>query len=107
MRRLTSEGIPWWPESLLEYGAAPADRSDWSYVLLEEIVGDLGELCRWPWPLADQRGHLFWPDGDAEAVRKIIVPIQLLQAVLYKPDLQRLPRAGDAFAVAGDAPTWR
>lgn len=82
---------------------------DWQYVLVEEVVGSTVELMRWPWPLADSRGRLFWT-ADAEGlVLTAAVPQRLMRLQLYRPNqLLRRPRAGDTFAVRipSTAPGW-
>ena len=84
-------------------------REDWQYVLVEEVVGSTVELMRWPWPLADSRGRLFWPADAEELVLTAAVPQRLMRLQLYRPNqLLRRPRAGDTFAVRVHfaAPGW-
>jgi hypothetical protein len=84
-------------------------RQDWQYVVVEEVVGATIELLRWPWPLADSRGRLFWPEDADEQVMTATVPQRLMRLQLYRPNrLQRRPRAGDTFAarIASSAPGW-
>ena len=91
---------PWWPPSL--HGAvrsAEKLRSDWQYVVVEEVVGATVELMRWPWPSADTCGRLLWDDDADDQVMSAAVPLRLLRRQLYTPNnLQRRPRAGDTFA---------
>lgn len=84
-------------------------RADWQYVVLEEVVGATIELMRWPWPLADSRGRLFWPPDAEEQVMTAAVPQRLMRLQLYRPNrLVRRPRAGDTFAarITSPAPGW-
>ena len=100
------EGVPWWPASMAAHEPAPTGPPTWSYVLVEETVGSVAELTCWSWPFADQHGRLRWPE-DAGSPGMATVPTDLLRAVLYRPDLQRRPRAGDAFAVQTPARRWQ
>jgi hypothetical protein len=95
-----ASGVPWFPESLRE-PMAGAERSvaSLAYVLVEEIVDGTVVLMRWPWPLADPYGRLFWPDADEQRSAAAAVDVHLLQHQLYGPNqLERSPRCGDAFA---------
>lgn len=89
--------VVWVPEDLQ---AQAEDLAAFSYVVVEEVVGSLALLRRWPWPEVDQHGRLIWVadneyDSDAAAVA-----VELLRAQLYSPNgLRRRPRCGDTFAV--------
>lgn len=94
--------VPWWPECIPRKMVATGDElgAEWAYVYIEEIAGGIAELHRWPWPYVDQLGRLGWPDTAAEAAVMAHVPIDLLRRQLYGPShLERVPRAGDTFAV--------
>lgn len=96
-----TDEVPWLPESLREWvGEASELRGRWRYVVLEELVGATGLLLRWPWPLVDEKGRLFWPLKEQEQVADAGVPLSLLEQQLYEPSgLRRRPRIGDTFAV--------
>ena len=85
-------------------------RREWQYVVVEEVVGATVELLRWPWPLADRLGRLFWDDDADERAATATVPLRLLRLQLYRPNrLLRRPRAGDTFAAkipAGKRHGW-
>jgi hypothetical protein len=102
------DGVPWRPECLPDVVPAGAElREQWTYVVLEEIVDDVAELMHWPWPLADQHGRLYWPDGDEARARAVAVPLRLLQTQLYaRNGLRRRPRSGDTFASPSTGPGW-
>lgn len=92
---------PWFPPSLR--GAvkrAEKLRTEWQYVVVEEVVGATAELMRWPWPSADRVGRLCWDDDAGDRVMFAVVPQRFLRLQLYAPNhLERRPRAGDTFAV--------
>jgi hypothetical protein len=90
----------WWPGGLSSaVRTAEALRHQWQYVVVEEVVGATVELLRWPWPLADALGRLFWEEDADERAMTAAVPLRLLRLQLYRPnDLVRRPRAGDTFA---------
>jgi hypothetical protein len=76
---------------------------------VEEVAGATIELMRWPWPLADSRGRLFWAADAEEQVMTAAVPQRLMRLQLYLPNnLLRRPRAGDTFAarISSPAPGW-
>ena len=101
--------VPWVPRSLHEYVHDPGElREQWCYVILEEIVDGVALLMRWPWPLADEKGRLFWPREDDDQVREASIPVTALRRQLYQPGhVQRAPRVGDTFAVRRtDRPGW-
>jgi hypothetical protein len=91
--------IPWRPDDL----PLPAQElATFHYVVLEEIVGSLALLRRWPWPSVDQNGRLVWPEDDEYASDAAGIELGLLRAQLYTPNkLSRRPRCGDTFAVQG------
>ena len=101
---------PWWPWAL--HGAVRSAAKlldDWQYIVVEEVVGATIELMRWPWPLADSRGRLFWTVDAEEQVMTAVVPQRLIRLQLYRPnELLRRPRAGDTFAarISSSAPGW-
>jgi hypothetical protein len=103
-----AEGVPWFPGCVEPFaGTAEAARAGWAYVLVEEVAGSVAELVRWPWPLADQLGHLFWPQDDPDRVVYASVPVPVLRRCLYEPsDLERIPRAGDTFAAEAGGSGW-
>lgn len=98
--------LPWAPEDL----PAPIEQlAGFGYVVVEEIVGSLALLRRWPWPAVDQCGRLVWL-GDSELdSHAATVAVELLRAQCYSPNrLRRSPRCGDTFAVPGSAgPGWQ
>jgi hypothetical protein len=96
-----TEPVPWFPSGLHRYAADAAElRAGWCYVVLEEIVDGVALLLRWPWPLADAQGRLFWPPDDDEELCEACVPVGVLREQLYRPNkVQRAPRVGDTFAV--------
>ena len=79
----------------------PAEQlAGWSYVVVEEMVGSLALLRRWPWPDVDQLGRLTWVEDNEYDTDAAAVTIELLRAQLYTPSkLRRRPRCGDTFAV--------
>lgn len=91
---------PWWPAGLSgAVRSAAGLRRQWQYVVVEEVVGATIELLRWPWPLADALGRLFWEEDADDQVMTAAVPLRLLRLQLYRPNaLVRRPRAGDTFA---------
>lgn len=101
---------PWWPPSLSgAVRSAAGLRREWQYVVVEEVVGATVELLRWPWPLADPLGRLFWDDDADDRVMTAAVPQRLLRLQLYRPNsLVRRPRAGDTFAarITAKADGW-
>lgn len=110
--RPPDDGAPaWWPWALRgAVRSAGKLRHDWHYVVVEEVVGATIELMRWPWPLADSRGRLFWPPDAEDHVMTAAVPQRLVRLQLYLPNqLLRRPRAGDTFAArisSSAAPGW-
>lgn len=103
-----NEGVPWFPGSVAPFAETPeVARAGWAYVLVEEVAGAVAELVRWPWPLADQLGHLFWAPDDQERVVSADVPVAVLRRCLYEPSgLERSPRAGDTFAAEMGGAGW-
>jgi hypothetical protein len=101
---------PWWPWALHGAVRSAAKLLDgWQYIVVEEVVGATIELMRWPWPLADSRGRLFWTIDAEEQVMTAAVPQRLMRLQLYRPnELLRRPRAGDTFAarISSPAPAW-
>jgi hypothetical protein len=97
--------IPWRPEDL----PLPAEElAGFNYVVLEEIVGSLAVLRRWPWPGVDQNGRLVWLDDGEYDSDAAGVGLERLRAQLYTPNqLKRRPRCGDTFAVQGWADSGR
>lgn len=85
------------------------DPAQWSYVVLEEMVGGTALLRRWPWPVVDPYGRLLWPDGLEQDNKSATIRAALLDAQLYDVNgLVRDPRVGDVFAVHGTVGTgWR
>ena len=109
--RTTQRGtpsVPWYPASLNGIASGADElRQSWWYVLVEEVSDGVAFLERWPWPLADEKGRLFWPPEDHDAVALASLPERRAREQLYRPDLQRDPRAGDVFAVRQDeALSW-
>ena len=98
--------VPWNPEDL---PVPDEDLADLSYVVVEEVVGSLVLLRRWPWPDVDPLGRLVWLDGSEHHSDAAAVALELLRAQLYTPSkLRRRPRCGDTFAVRGAIePTWQ
>lgn len=89
--------VAWAPEDL----PIAADKlGSWSYVVLEEIVDEVGLLRRWPWPVVDPLGRLLWPEEAEHECDEVAVDLDLLTEQLYAPNgLERSPRRGDCFAV--------
>jgi hypothetical protein len=101
--------VPWFPHSLREHvGSAAELRGRWCYVVVEEVLDRTALLQQWPWPLADEKGRLFWPPEDHEAMRDAAVTLSTVERRLYRPHrVHRHPRVGDTFAVLGaDGPGW-
>ncbi|HET6625078.1 MAG TPA: hypothetical protein VFG63_01700 [Nocardioidaceae bacterium] len=90
---------PWWPASLEgAVRSAQKLREQWQYVVVEEVVGGIVELMRWPWPSADRYGRLIWEDDANNRVMSAVAPQRLMRLQLYRPNnLERRPRAGDTF----------
>jgi hypothetical protein len=101
--------VSWFPHSLHPYAADAAElRESWCYVVLEEIVDRTALLLRWPWPLADGKGRLFWPAADQDRVSQASIPVSVLERQLYKRRLRRSPRIGDTFAMRMvEGAAWR
>jgi len=91
--------VPWLPEDL----PVPAEQlAALSYVVLEEVVGSLSLLRRWPWPAVDQLGRLIWVDDSEYGSGAAAITLDLLRGQLYSPSkIRRRPRCGDTFAVQG------
>lgn len=109
MKPLTeNDGVPWFPDSITTSATSPdRARDGWGYVVIEEVAGAVAEVMRWPWPLADQLGHLFWPEGDLDRLVTAVVPLAVLRADMYEPSgLERSPRAGDTFAAEIGGSAW-
>lgn len=105
---VVEEGVPWWPASVAAYADSPEHaRAAWAYVVVEEVAGAVAELVRWPWPLADQLGHLVWPLADQAQAMTATVMIPVLRKFMYEPSgLQRSPRSGDVFAAEIGGSAW-
>jgi len=89
--------VPWNPEDL---PVPVADLAALSYVVVEEVVGPLALLRRWPWPEVDLLGRLVWLGESESQSDAAAIAVELLRAQLYTPSkLTRRPRCGDAFAV--------
>jgi hypothetical protein len=98
--------VPWNPEDL----PVPVEElRGLGYVVLEEVVGPLALLRRWPWPEVDPLGRLIWLEDSEHQCDAVAVDIELLRAQLYTPSrLHRRPRCGDTFAVLGAPPAvWQ
>lgn len=106
--RTTQDGVPWFPDCITPFASSPADaRAGWCYVVVEEVAGAVAEVMRWPWPLADQIGQLFWPEGDRDRLVTAVVSLPTLRQQMYEPSgLRRSPRAGDAFAAELGGTGW-
>jgi hypothetical protein len=93
--------VAWAPEDL----PVPIEQlAAFSYVVIEEIVGQLLLLLRWSWPAVDQNGRLVWLQGSDCACDAAAISLELMRAQLYTPNrLTRRPRCGDTFAVSGPA----
>lgn len=92
--------VAWRPVDLPLPGGQPG----FGYVVLEELVGRLALLRRWPWPEVDQCGRLVWTGGSEQDSVAAAIDVDLLRAQLYLPNrLRRRPRCGDTFAVQGPA----
>ena len=93
--------VPWAPEDV---PVPAAELAGFSYVVLEELVGSLALLRRWPWPDVDPYGRLVWLEDSEHDSGAAAVPVDLLRAQLYTPNkLSRRPRCGDTFAVRSPA----
>jgi hypothetical protein len=98
--------VPWNPEDL----PVPVEElGGVSYVVVEELVGPLALLRRWPWPEVDPLGRLVWLDDSEYRCDAVAVAVDLLRAQLYTPSrLRRRPRCGDTFAALGAPPAvWQ
>ncbi|MBV9820816.1 MAG: hypothetical protein JO144_01120 [Actinobacteria bacterium] len=94
--------VAWRPVDL----PLPDGRPGFGYVVLEELVGRLALLRRWPWPEVDQYGRLVWTGGSEQDSVAAAIDIDVLRAQLYTPNrLRRRPRCGDTFAVQ-EAAGW-
>lgn len=104
----SADAVAWWPESMPPSAGTSAEARDrWAYVTIEEVVGFVAELVRWPWPLADQLGGLYWPEGDEDEMEVAVVPVPALRRLMYEPSgLVRAPRCGDVFAAETRGSNW-
>lgn len=94
-----SQGEYWQPPSIDWESFRWAAFDQWRYVLIEEVVDGVAELCQWPWPLTDQNGRLIWLPEYADAVEVAAVSVELMRMQMYEPNgLQRVPRPGDTLA---------
>ena len=100
--------VLWFPESLQDaVRGDDAELSSWSYIVVEEIVDAVAALHRWPWPLADQCGRLFWTEDAEHNHVEAAVPVGVLHRTLYQPNgLTRRPRSGDTFATRDIGAGW-
>jgi hypothetical protein len=98
----------WFPESLNDaVHGHDVELRGWSYVVIEEIVDAVAVLSRWPWPLADQCGGLFWDEDDEHERIEAAVPLGILRTQLYEHNrLKRRPRSGDTFATSRVGGGW-
>ncbi|HST46343.1 hypothetical protein [Jatrophihabitans sp.] len=96
--------VAWEPEDL----PVPAEQlPGYGYVVLEELVGRLALLRRWPWPDVDQFGRLVWLGDSEQDSAAAAIDLELLHAQLYLPNrLRRRPRCGDTFAVQDAGAGW-
>jgi len=98
----------WWPEALeglTDKGSKTLRR--FAYVVLEELVDEQVVLMAWPWPHADQAGHLYWSPTAEQNPPTAAIDRGLLQHQLYRPNrLQRVPRLGDVYAASGLGRGW-
>lgn len=103
-----AEEVPWFPPSLREYAESVDDlRQNWCYVVLEEVVDQTALLLRWPWPLCDAKGRLFWPADDQDRVVEVGIPLLILARQLYRRRPRRSPHVGDTFATKWtDGAAW-
>ena len=91
--------VPWCPPGLKQFTRGDP-QTDCRYVVLEEIVEGSALLLCWPWPLADERGRLFWPEDDDLEPGEASIDVEVLREELYRPSkVERAPRVGDTFAV--------
>ena len=85
-------------------GCLPADVarrvSDFRYVMVDEVLGDLITVTVTPWPTADRVGRVrFTDDGEGATGRgHFLVHRRELHDQLYQGWLRRDPRSGDVFA---------
>jgi hypothetical protein len=100
MTAMPPSAVPWAPEDLPISFDEPS--AGFGYVVVEEIVDQIALLRRWPWPVVDPLGRLLWPEGSEHDTGSATVELSVLRGQLYLPNgLERPPRCGDTFAVAG------
>ncbi|MFP5371072.1 MAG: hypothetical protein ACLGI3_10035, partial [Actinomycetes bacterium] len=75
-----------------------------SYLVVDEIVGDIVTLALAPWPSSDPEGRVRFPaDAVGAPAGHLLVHGRELRERLYEGFMRRAPRVGDAFAaVLGD-----
>jgi hypothetical protein len=90
--------VPWRPPCLPDQ---LRDRlHDLSYVMVDEVVGNLVTMTVSPWPDADQQGRVrfFARSSAASGPGHLLVHQRELHDLLYQGWLRRDPRPGDVFA---------
>jgi hypothetical protein len=104
----TDLGVLWAPESMQHaMRGGGGELGSWSYVIVEEIVDAVAVLSRWPWPMVDQTGGLFWDHEDEYDRLEAVVPVRVLHEKLYQNnEVARRPRPGDAFATRQVGTGW-
>ena len=96
--RVRDEDFPPWtppcvPPDLLQ------DTARLSYLVVDEIVGDVVTLALAPWPVSDPLGRVRFPEDAVGApAGHLLVHHRELRERLYEGFMRRAPRVGDAFA---------
>jgi beta-lactamase superfamily II metal-dependent hydrolase len=86
---------PWRPASLRSAALSDDDLRALSYVVVDEIVGDVLALAVSPWPAADGHGRLRF---EPAAMGDIVMAGNQLGERLYRDWVRRAPRVGDVLA---------
>ncbi len=92
--------VPWRPSCLPDQ--LRERLADLSYVIVDEVVGNLVTMTVSPWPDADRHGRVrfFATSSPVSGPGHLLVHQRELHDLLYQGWLRRDPRPGDVFATA-------